>query len=398
MSDAEENAVLALQGMRVLDLTTLLPGSLCTQILADLGAEVLKIEKPNGGDNFRSTPPVIKTMGSFFHILNRNKKGVALNFKHEEGREIFLKLVPRADVIVESCAPGTMEEIGLGYDDVKHINPHIIYCSLTGFGQDGPYREKPAHDIDFLSISGILDLLKERECRPMVPAVQLAGAGGSITAAMGILSALLRRVRTGEGQYLDVALLDCLTPFLSLVMSQYMADRTIPRQGVSRVGGDYACYNVYETADGNYLSLGCLEEKFWAEFCKAVGKEELIQEQYVSSPRREEIIEEVRSIFRQKTREEWIDYLDRYSICVSPVNSLKDVLRDPQITKRGLWFSSIHPDEGETPQQAFPIKFSEDQPTVRHHAPRLGEHTREVLRDLCYHDDEIKDLVDKGIV
>ena len=384
--------------MKVLDLSSLLPGSLCTQMLADLGADVLKIENPNGGDNFRRTPPIINTTGSFFHIINRNKKGMTLNLKEEKGRAIFLAMIPHADVLLETCVPGAMKDMGLGYDDLKEINPRIIYCSLTGFGQDGPYRDRPAHDIDFLSISGIMDLLGEKGGKPIVPAVQFAGAGGGINAALGIMAALLRREKTGDGQYLDVSLLDGLTPFLGLVMSQYMADGILPQRGESLVGGGYAFYNVYETADGTYLSLGCLEEKFWKEFCTAVEREDLIDDQYAPSPRREELIEEVRSILIRKTRQEWIDLFNRYTLCFSPVNSLEEVLHDPQIKHRGLWFQGSHPTDGTIPQQAFPIKFSEDQPAVRLHPPDHGEHTAEVLRKMGYSDAEIEKLEKDGII
>jgi crotonobetainyl-CoA:carnitine CoA-transferase CaiB-like acyl-CoA transferase len=384
--------------MKVLDLSSLLPGSLCTQMLADLGADVLKIENPNGGDNFRRTPPIINTTGSFFHVINRNKKGMTLNLKEEKGREIFLAMIPHADVLLETCIPGAMQEMGLGYDDLKAINPRMIYCSLTGFGQDGPYRERPAHDIDFLSISGVMGLLGERGGPPVVSPMQFGGAGGGILAALGILSALLRRERAGGGQYLDVSMLDALTPFLGLVMSQYMADGILPRRGDTLVGGGYAFYNVYETADGTYLSLGCLEEKFWKEFCSAVEREDLIDDQYAPSPRREELIEEVRSILIRKTRQEWIDLFNRYTICFSPVNSLEEVLHDPQIQHRGLWFQDSHPTDGTIPQQAFPIKFSEDQPAIRSHPPGHGEHTAEILREMGYSGAEIEKLKKDGII
>ncbi|MBN2254805.1 MAG: CoA transferase [Deltaproteobacteria bacterium] len=389
---------LPLDGINVLDLSSLLPGSLCSQMLADLGAEVLKIENPSGGDNFRSTPPIIRTTGSYFHMINRNKKGITLNLKHEQGRAIFMKLVPGADVVLDSCAPGSMEAMGLGYEDLKKENTRIICCSLTGFGQDGPYKHRPAHDIDFLSISGILDLLGGRGGPPVVPAVQFAGAGGGLSAAMGILAALLRRERTGEGQYLDVAILDSLTPFLSLVMSQFMADGTLPKRGESLVGGGYAFYNIYETADGKYLSLGCLEEKFWKAFCRAVRREDLIDDQYAPSPRREALIEEVKGIFRQKTRDEWITLFDEHTICYSPVNSLEDAVKDPQIRHRGLWFSMEHPTGGTIPQQRFPVEFSDDRPQVRCHPPDLGEHTREILHRLGYTGKEIDDFYARGIV
>ena len=390
---------LPLNSIKILDLSSLLPGSLCTQILADLGADVLKIENPNGGDNFRWTPPIVKTLGSYFHVMNRNKRGIKLNLRDQKGREILLKMVSEADVLVESFSPETMKKWGLGYDDLKSINPQMIYCSLTGFGQDGPYKGRPAHDINLLGISGILDLLGERGGRPIVPAIQIAGVGGgSLNAALGIMAGLLRRERTGKGQYLDVSLLDGLTPFLGMVMSQYMTEGQIPQRGETLVGGGYAFYNVYETADAKFLALGCLEEKFWKEFCKAVGREDIIRDQFASSPRREELIEEVQSIILQRTRQEWVGVFDRYDICFSPVNSLKEALEDPHIQHRGLWFKYAHPVDGNVPQQAFPIKFSDDQPDLRMHPPGLGEHTEEILREMGYTDIEIEELSKRGII
>jgi len=390
---------LPLEGIRVLDLSQLLPGSLCTQILADLGADVLKIESTKGGDGFRWTPPLVKTLGSFFHVTNRNKRGMKLNLREPAGREIFLKLVPQADVLLDNFRPGGMKRMGLGYDDLKQINPRLIYCSITGFGQDGPYQDRAAHDINFLSISGILDLLGEKGGRPIVPAIQIAGAGGgSLNAALGILAALIRRERTGAGQYLDVAILDGLAPFLALTMSQYMADGQLTRRGESLVGGGYAFYNVYETADGKFLALGALEEKFWIEFCKAVGREDLIEEQFAPAPRQDELIEEVRAIIRQKTRQEWVDLRSQYDTCFSPVNNLEEALQDPQIQHRGLWFKGQHPVDGEIGQMAFPIKFSADQPGWRMPPPSYGEHTEEILKELGYSDEEIADLGARGII
>lgn len=391
--------MLPLEGCRVLDLSQLLPGSLCTQILADLGADVLKIENPKGGDSFRWTPPLVKTLGSFFHVTNRNKRGMTLNLRAPEGRRIFLSMVEKADILLDNFRPGAMKRMGLGYDDLKEINPRLIYCSLTGFGQDGPYQNRAAHDINFLAISGILDLLGERAGRPIVPAIQIAGAGGGgLNAALGILASVIRRERTGKGQYLDVAILDGLTPFLGLVMSQYMANGQLPQRGESLVGGGYAFYQVYETADQKYLALGCLEEKFWKEFCKAIEREDLIKEQFAPTPRQDEIIEEIRGIIRQKTRQEWEELLGQFDVCFSPVNSLEEALQDPQIRHRCLWFKGNHPVDGEIAQMAFPVKFSEDQPAWRMHPPSLGEHTKEVMRELGYSDTEIEDFKARGVI
>jgi len=281
---------------------------------------------------------------------------------------------------------------------LKKVNDRLIYCSLTGFGQDSPYGQSPAHDINFLGLSGILDLIGERGGSPAVPGVQIAGAGGSLHAAIGILAALLRREKTGKGQHLDVALLDGLTPFLGLVMSQYLADRRLPRRGETLVGGGYAFYNVYETKDGGYITLGNVEKKYWVTFCTRIGRPDLIDQQFAPSPRQDEIVEELRTLFRQKTRREWMDLLGSEDTCFAPVNTVEEALRDPHISRRGLWFKGRHPVDGEIPQQAFPIKFSEDQPGWKSPPPVLGEHTLEVLREMDFSEEEIRSLKARGII
>lgn len=388
----------ALEGIRVLDLAPLLPGSLCTQMLADLGAEVIKIEGPNGGDSLRSAPPLIGTTGSFFHIANRNKKGIRLDLKQQRGRDVFIRMTGKSDVVIENFRPGAMRQMGLGYDDLKKVNDRLVYCSLTGFGQDSPYSQSPAHDINFLGLSGILDLIGDKGGNPAVPGVQIAGAGGSLHAAIGILTALLRREKTGRGQHIDVALLDGLTPFLGLVMSQYLTDHRLPRRGETLVGGGYAFYNVYETKDGKYITLGNVEKKYWITLCTLIGRPDLVEQQFAPSPRQDEIIEELRALFRQKTRREWVDLLDGKDTCFAPVNSLEEALQDPHIRGRGLWFKANHPVDGEIPQQAFPIKFSEDQPGWKSPPPVLGEHTLEVLREMEFSEEEIRSLKAQGII
>lgn len=391
--------MLPLEGMQVLDLSQMLPGGLCTQILADLGADVIKIENPRGGDGFRDTPPRIGANGSFFHILNRNKKSITLNIKKPAGRDIFLKMAARADIVIENARPGTMKKIGLAYEDLQSLNPKMIYCSLTGFGQTGPYRERPAHDINILAISGILDLLGEKGRPPIVPAIMISGAGGGgINAALGIMAALLRRERTGKGQYLDVSILDGLSPFLALMMSEYFARKEAPVRGESRLGGGHACYNIYETRDGKFLAIGCLEKKFWEELCRSLKKEDLIDDLMAPLSRQTEMIRELKDIFLQKTREEWVIILGQYDICFSPVNSLSEALEDPQIQHRGLWFQTSHPTDGYIPQQAFPVKFSQDQPELRIPPPLLGEHTQEIMKTLGYDESTIEILRTTGVV
>jgi crotonobetainyl-CoA:carnitine CoA-transferase CaiB-like acyl-CoA transferase len=389
---------LPLDGLRVYDLSSLLPGSLCSQMLADLGADVLKFENPRGGDGFRKMPPLVKTLGSYFHIVNRNKRAMTLDLQDPAGRDIFLEMLPKADVLIDSFRPGGMERIGLAYDVLKEIHPRLIHCSLTGFGQDGPYRDRPSHDINLLGLSGILDLLGEKNGPPVSPGVQVAGAGGGLNALIGILAALLGRERTGRGDYIDAALLDGLTPFLGLVMSTYLTTGILPKRGETFVGGGYAFYHVYQTGDGKYLALGCLEEKFWQGFCRAIGREDFIPDQFATGQQQETLIDEVKQIMRQKARQEWMDLLAEFETCVTPVNTLEEALQDPHIRQRGAWFRSHHPVDGEIGQQGFPLKFSNDQPGWRTHPPSFGEHTREVLSEMGYAEAAIDDLAARGII
>lgn len=389
---------LPLQGTRVLDLSQVLPGGLCTQILADLGADVIKIENPKGGDSFRKSPPLMGDTGSFFLVINRNKRSMTLNMQEEEGRAILRRMIPEADILVENFRPGTMGGWGLGFDAVRAMNPRLVYCSLSGFGQYGPYSQKPAHDINILAVSGILDLLGERGRRPIVPAVQIAGAGGAILAALGILAALLRRGICGEGQYLDVSLLDGLSPYLGLIMSEIAVRGAAPGRGEARVGGGYACYNVYETKDGRCIALGCLEEKFWNSFCRAIRRNDLAEDLLAPLDRQAEIIAELRAVFLQRTRGEWVELLDRFDVCFSTVNSLDEVLDDPQICHRGLWFQALKPGNGEILQQAFPIRVSGEQPGWRTPPPALGEHTDELLEAMRIDTRSRIDLRKRGII
>ena len=390
---------LPLDGVVVLDLSKLLPGSLCGQMLADMGAEVIKIEDLQGGDAFRYSNPSYENIGSLFHMLNRNKRSMRLNLSAPAGREIMLQLVDKADVLLETFRPGLMEKLGLGYEELSRRNPRLVYSSLTGFGQDGPYRDLPSHDINLLSLSGILDLIGEKGGRPVVPGLQIAGVGGgTMNCCIGILAALYQRVHTGRGTYLDVSILDGTTPFLSICMAEYMATGVAPQRGDNQVGGGTAFYNVYETADGKYIALGCLEPKFWGNFCRAIDREDLIDQQFNPPESQQENIQEVQKIIRQKTREEWLNQLEVKDICISPVNTLEEAHQDPHIRQRGLWFKTEHPMDGMVGQQGFPIKFGQKRPGLKRPAPGYGEHTEDILRELGLSKEELKNLAEAGVI
>jgi crotonobetainyl-CoA:carnitine CoA-transferase CaiB-like acyl-CoA transferase len=389
---------LPLDGIRVLDLSARMPGPMCTQILADLGAEVVKIESPRAPDFFRGLQPIVGGTGSLFHVCNRNKKGMTLELRHPRGREVFLRLVRESDVVVEAFRPGTMERMKIGYDVLKEEKPGLIYCALTAFGQDGPYRLRPAHDLNLLALSGVLDLLGVKDGPPIVPPVQMSGLGGALQGAVGILAALLGRQRDGRGQFIDVSLLDGVSAFGALEMSRCMAGHHVPKRGLTEGGGGYACFNVYPTADGRYLSLGCLEPHFWENFCRAVGRESLITEQWAEPQRQDVMIAEIQSILGTRPLEEWLRIFDPEKICVAPVNTFEEALEDPHIRHRETWFSGELPGGGKVPQAALPVRLGESRPGWRFHPPQHGEHTREILQSLGIDAGTFDELRDLGVI
>jgi crotonobetainyl-CoA:carnitine CoA-transferase CaiB-like acyl-CoA transferase len=383
---------LPLDGIRVLDLSARMPGPMCAQILADLGAEVIKIESPRAPDFFRRFEPLVEGSGSLFHVCNRNKKGLTLELRLPRGREIFLRLVKNTDVLIEAFRPGTMERMGIGYETLKEENPGLIHCALTAFGQTGPYRMRPAHDLNLLALSGVLDLLGHKGGPPIVPPVQISGLGGAYQGVVGILAALLSRGKTGRGQSVDVSLFDGVSAFAALEMSRYMAGHHIPKRGLTEGGGGYACFNIYRTADGRYLSVGCLEPQFWEAFCRVIGREAFIAEQWSAPPRQGELISEVQSVLLTRPLGEWLGLLDPETICVAPVNTFAEALQDPHVLHQGTWFEATLPAGKKVPQSALPLRFGESRPGWRTHPPGHGEHTRELLLQLGITDTEIDDL------
>ncbi|MGC9964406.1 MAG: CaiB/BaiF CoA-transferase family protein [Syntrophobacteraceae bacterium] len=399
--------MLPLDGIKVIDLTRLLPGEYCSLMLADFGADVIKVEDTGRGDYARWTHPMIcdtmvdDTISAYFMVLNRNKMSMRVNLKAPEGKEIFLKLTRDADVVLESFRPGVMDRLGVGYRSLQQINPEIIYCALSGYGQDGPYKDLPGHDINYLAIAGVLGMQGLPGGPPVLSGVQMADiCGGGQNSFAGILLALLARGKTGKGQFVDISMLDGAVSLLGQHAGNFFGNAIEPQRGRMNLNGGYACFNVYRAGDGKYLVLAALEEKFWAEYCRAIGKEALIDEQYADLMRQTEIAAELQTIFDRKPCDEWIEYFKQFDTCVTAVNEFKDAFCDPQVLHRKMIQSLTYqsPDGEKTIKQlGIPIKLSDTPGSLRTGPPRLGQHTDEILAGLGYSAKDIELLHQKGV-
>jgi crotonobetainyl-CoA:carnitine CoA-transferase CaiB-like acyl-CoA transferase len=354
-----------LDGITVLDLTRLLPGGAATLLLANFGAEVIKIEEPGTGDYARSMPPFLDGEGAVFHLMNRGKKSVALDLKDTRGKDAFLSLASRADVLVESFRPGVMMRLGLNYETLSTHNEGLIYVAITGYGRQGPLTGMAGHDINYQALGGSLDLTGEEGGPPVIPGVQIADlAGGAMQAVIGVLLALTARARTGRGQMVDVSMLDGAAWMLPVALAFYQATGAMPERGAAVLTGRYACYRLYRCADGRWVSVGALEPKFWAALCRALGCEQLIPDQFAEGERRREMIAALSRIFETREAGEWFDYLKPHDVCVAPVRNVAEVMRD-----FGL-------QNGET---VVAPKLSSTPGQLGGPPPRLGEHTQQVL-------------------
>lgn len=394
-----------LDGIKILELARVAPGEFCTMLLADMGADVLKIETPPSDGK----PDILddKRRAAFAYV-NRNKRSLALNLKAPEGQAIFQKLAAGADVIMEGFRPGVTKRLGADYETLSKLNPRIIYCSLSGFGQNGPYRDYPAHDINYLSLAGVLGLIGEPDRKPAIPLNLVADYGGaSLHGALGIMLALFARERTGKGQHVDVAYLDSTlsllgaTPNLRFLFSDGLA----PRRGAGFLGGSYPYYAVYETKDRKLLSIGCTESWLWENFCKAIGRPEFVKysrlsDQFVRAANAEEVKarEEIEALIRTRNRDEWYDFLVKHDVCVGKVYDVEEVFEDPQIQARQMVVEIEHPEAGKVKEVGVAIKLSETPGAARRAAPYRGEHTDQVLGDLGMKPADIKALRDKRVV
>ena len=378
----------ALEGIKVLDLSRLFPGPYCSMILADLGAEVLRVEDRRFAEE-----------GTGMATVMRNKRHMTLNLKHPRGLEIFCRLAKDADVILEGFRPGVTKRLGVGYESMKEINPGVIYCSVTGYGQDGPYRDMVGHDINYLSFGGVLGLTGEPGRKPVIPPIQIADmAAGGMCAALGIMAALIVRQKTGKGQYIDISMLDGIIAMLPFPARLLWESGKDPQRGDTLLSGMAPCYNVYETKDGEYVSLGALEPRFWSALCKKLGREDFTPYQYAEGEKRAEIILYLQRVFKDKSREEWMEDLKDLDVCFGKVLPVEEALKDPQVSYRKMVTEFLDPKKGKMKLLSSPIKLSETPPDIRMAPAGFGEHTEEVLTELGYEAVEIEALKREGVV
>jgi crotonobetainyl-CoA:carnitine CoA-transferase CaiB-like acyl-CoA transferase len=389
---------LPLEGIRVLDLSRLLPGGFCSLLLADFGAEVLKVEDTGMGDYIRWSPPYYEgadesARSALYLALNRNKRSIRLDLKSERGQEVLLKLVREYDVVLESFRPGVLERLGVGYERMREENPKLVYCAITGYGQDGPLRDRSGHDMNYLGLVGLLGLTGDADGPPVQSAGQIADiGGGALMAAFGILAAL----RSGTGQFVDVSMADGSLSWLALVAARYLAEGAVPKRGTLELAGGLVCYRPYACADG-YVTLGALEPKFWQEWCRGVGREDLVEKQFERPG--SEAHAEVERIFLERTRDEWTEFASRHDCCLEPVLDLDEALDSELVRAREMVVELDQPGAKEPVRQlGVPVKLSETPGSVRSPGPALGEHTREVLGSLGYSDGEVAELEQSGAV
>jgi len=393
-----------LDGVRVLDLSRLLPGGFCSLLLADYGADVLKVEDTGLGDYIRWAPPYVEgaehsARSALFLALNRNKRSIRIDLKREAGREVLLALVREHDVVLESFRPGVLDRLGVGYEAMRAANPKIVLCAITGYGQDGPLRDRPGHDMNYLGLVGLLGLTGAADGPPVQPAGQIADlGGGALMAAFGILAALREADRTGEGQVVDVSMADGALSWLALVAARYFADGESPERGALELAGGLVCYRPYACSDGGWVTLGALEAKFWRAWCRGVGREDLIKAQFAASG--SEVHAAVEAIFASRTRADWEAFATEHECCLEPVLDLCEALASPLVRRRGMVAGLDQPGVAEpVALLGAPVKLSRTPAdTNRRPGPALGEHTEAVLRTAGYDDAAIARLLESGAV
>lgn len=381
-----------LNDIRILDLTRLLPGPYGTQLLADLGATVIKIEEPETGDYLRelTTDQGVgpRGMSYFFEYVNAGKQSVGIDLKTEAGRDVFYRLVEEADVVVESFRPGVVDRLGVDYDTVAEFNEGLVYCSVSGYGQNGPYRDRSGHDINYLAVSGILGLTGSADGPPVVPGTLIADLAAGAFLAISVLGALV----DGTGEFIDVSMTDVATTWTLPYMHEYFATESAPTRGTTP-HQKHPSYNVYATKNSGYIAIGCLEREFWANLCRAIDREAYIEDHLTNDEdRRDEIRSDLEAVFRERSREAWVEYLTDQGVPVAPVNELSEVADDAQIAARDVVVGE------ELSRFRFPTVFGGDFAIADEQAPLLGEDTASILRGVGMSRERIDSLAADGII
>ncbi len=385
---------LPLEGLKVVDFSRLLPGPYASLVLADLGAEVWKVEDVRGGDYLRWMPPLTGKTSYAFNALNGGKRSVALDLKKPEGVEVAKRLLADADVLIESFRPGVMDRLGLGYEALRQANPRLVYCAISGYGQDGPLRERAGHDLNYQAMAGVLGLAGPRDGAPAVPPIQLGDiAGGALWGLTGVLAALFARQTTGEGACVDVSMTDGAMAFLHMALAPHLgAGAAPPARGGDTLTGGQACYGIYETADGRFLSVAPLEPKFWQAFCQAIGRPDLQARQFGSAEQIEATRAEVAAVLKGRTRAEWEAVFAQTDACCEPVLEPDELASHPLHTARG----NVIEDAAGTRRLRTPLRpVDAPAPTP---APALGADTRALLAALGYDEGTIADLALRGVI
>jgi crotonobetainyl-CoA:carnitine CoA-transferase CaiB-like acyl-CoA transferase len=383
-----------LHGIRVLDLTRFLPGGYCTLLLADFGAEVIKIEEPKHGDPARTPHPTLDPIGVRHALRNRAKKSVTLNLADPRGQDVMQRLVGDAHVLVEGFRPGVAARLGVGFDVVHERNPSLVYCSISGYGQDGPYRDLPGHDINYMAYAGALSVMA-RDGTPEAPNLQVADIAGGMLAAAGILAALVDALRTGRGRLVDISLTDAVISTLYLPYASHVARAASGRAGNDAGHASRAAYGVYETADRKYLTLGIANERhFWVRLCRAIGREDLADDAYLSGPKQGEARAALAELFRTRTRDEWFEVLRRCEVPCAPVHDLGEIVHDSHARSRRMFLES----GSGLPVIGCPVKVSGQSWELATGAPALGQHTNEILGESGLSQSEVEALRADGVV
>ena len=394
-----------LDGVKILDLSQHMPGHHCTLLLGDMGADILKIEAPTmpsrgGLSARREAPPEERKRSQAYDALGRNKRSIGLNLKEKRGKEIFYKLARETDVVLEGFRPGVVKRLGVDYGTISKLNPRLVYASISGYGQDGPYSQLAGHDINYIAQSGTLNIIgPDRDGPPAIPMNFLADlAGGGTTAALGIVAALFHREQSGRGQFIDISMAEGAMQLTSAMLSGFLGSGRLPVRGGESFSGNVVYYNVYQCKDDKWISIGCIEPYFYESFCRELGREDWLPHQHAEPEKQAEMITAAREIFRTRTRDEWHEALNQHDLCAMRILDAAEIVADPHVRAREMIIELQHPEMGPVKQIGSALKFSEGQSPFRFFAPGKGQNTDEVLAELGYGAEPIAALRADGVV